>query len=248
MCTLILAVDVVAPDTLLLAANRDEDPTRPSDPPGILRDRPRLAGGRDRRSGGTWLAVREREAVVAILNRRDRSGAPAGPAPGLRSRGQLALDVAAADDPRQAAIEPLERDRYAAFTLVHAVPGEAWALEYDGLHARIVSLAPGWHVITHESADDREEPRTASLLEALGREHPSSRAEAEALVTGLLQRHGDASGPAVCIHDGRMVTVSSARVWLAPGEAAYAHAEGRPCVTPFVSYDALLGSDPGISR
>ncbi len=248
MCTLILAVNVVAPDTVLLAANRDEDPSRPSDPPGILRDRPRLAGGKDRRSGGTWLAVRGREAVVAILNRRDRSGAAPAPAPGVRSRGQLALDVAAADDPHHAVIEALDRDRYAAFTLLHAVPGEAWALEYDGLHARIVSLGPGWHVITHESPDDREEPRTASLLEALAPMHPTSRAVAEDQVTGLLRRHGEGSVPAVCIHDGRMVTVSSARVWLAPGEAAYAHAEGQPCVTPFRSYDALLGSDPDASR
>src|SRR5262249_29501637 len=69
MCTLILGVEVVASGSVLLAANRDEDPARPADPPGVLSESPRLVGGRDRRAGGTWLAVRERRAVVALLNR-----------------------------------------------------------------------------------------------------------------------------------------------------------------------------------
>jgi hypothetical protein len=240
MCTLILAVDPAGPGSLLVAANRDEDPSRPSDPPAVLRDAPRLAGGRDRRSGGTWLAVRGREAVVALLNRRDRGGAPAAPDPRLRSRGLLVLDVAAAADPRQAATDALERERYAPFTLLHGAPGDTWALEYDGLHARIVSFAPGWHVITHESPDDRSEPRTAFLLDALAALPPTSRAEAEEQATALLRTHPEGTRPAVCIHDGRMVTVSSARVWLAPGECGYAHAEGHPCVTPFRDYGGLL--------
>ncbi|HKQ57135.1 MAG TPA: NRDE family protein, partial [Candidatus Eisenbacteria bacterium] len=79
MCTLILGRDVVAPGTVLLAANRDEDPRRPSAPPMVLRERPRLVGGRDLQAGGTWLAVRDARAMVAILNRRDRSGGPSPP-------------------------------------------------------------------------------------------------------------------------------------------------------------------------
>jgi uncharacterized protein with NRDE domain len=239
MCTLILAVDVLGRDTLLLGANRDEDPSRPSDPPGILSPSPRVVGGRDRRSGGTWLAVRASGRVVAILNRRVGDGIPA-PDPRLRSRGLLALDVAGADDPRDTATAALDRDRFAPFTLVVASPGDAWALEYDGLHARIVTLEPGWHVITHERTDDRGEPRTAWLLDQIARTRPATRADAEARVVELLRDPGDSSHPAVCIHEGRMVTVSAARVWLAPGERSYAHAEGRPCEAPFRSYDALL--------
>src|SRR6266850_923872 len=96
---------------VVIAANRDEDPARPSDPPGVLNESPRLVGGRDRRAGGTWLAVRERRAAVAMLNRRGvagdapgRPGAGAGVAVGrgaaggdtLRSRGLLTLEVAKA--------------------------------------------------------------------------------------------------------------------------------------------------------
>ena len=91
MCTLIIGRDVVAPGTLALAANRDEDPRRPSDPPRVLLAAPRVVGGRDRVAGGSWLVVRDGRAVVAILN---RGGVPA--VSGVRSRGLLALDVAAA--------------------------------------------------------------------------------------------------------------------------------------------------------
>src|SRR5262245_22378254 len=97
MCTMIVGRDVVAPGSVLVAANRDEDPTRPADPPAVLIEAPRVVGGRDRRAGGTWLAVREARAVVAILNRRDRSGEPAPASPGRRSRGLLAFDVAGVD-------------------------------------------------------------------------------------------------------------------------------------------------------
>jgi hypothetical protein len=106
MCTLILGRDVLAPATVLLAANRDEDPSRPSDPPMVLRETPRVVGGRDRRAGGTWLAVREGRAVVALLNRRDDSGEPGPEARARPSRGALVLDVASVAEDYPARLDP----------------------------------------------------------------------------------------------------------------------------------------------
>src|SRR6185436_1132681 len=117
MCTLILGRDLPTAGQVLLAANRDEDPARASEPPHVLRDRPRLVGGRDVVACGTWLAVRgapERSsargrgpaggagaskapdspaghAAVLLLHRPPHPGQP----PGRRSRGLLVLDVAA---------------------------------------------------------------------------------------------------------------------------------------------------------
>src|SRR5262245_28557122 len=90
MCTLILGRDVLEPHSMILAANRDEDPARPTRAPHRLHGDPRLAGGSDERSAGTWLAIRGRSAAVALLNRRPRGAPPAAP----RSRGLLTLDVA----------------------------------------------------------------------------------------------------------------------------------------------------------
>ena len=239
----------MAPGSVLLAANRDEDPTRPSDPPGLLMETPRLVGGRDRRAGGTWLAVREARAVVAILNRRDRSGEPAPPAPDRRSRGSLVLDVAAVGendlsrDARDRAVAAFTAARYAPCTLVFAAPDASWlmALESDGA-PRFQPIEAGWHVLTHADLDDPGEARTAWLVRELEGFAPRSRHEAERRLGELLCSHGDpaAGAPSVCLHRGRMVTVSSSCVWLAPGEAAYRHAEGRPCEHAFVDYSHLL--------
>ena len=268
MCTLIVGRDVVAPGTVLLVANRDEDSSRPSDPPGILNQRPRVVGGRDRRAGGTWLAVRERRAVVAILNRRDRSGEPAPPAPDRRSRGALVLEVATATDPDllaavphpgrpdrpptggglptaalRRAVEAVSRARYSPCTLVFAAPEAGWlmSLEPDA-PPRFEPLETGWHVLTHADLDDPDEPRTAWLAGELEGFRPRSLAEAEGRLEGLMRSHGDggAGAPPVCLHQGRMVTVSSSSVWLARGEARYRHEEGRPCEHPFVDHSPML--------
>lgn len=230
MCTLILAIDVVAPGSVMLGANRDEDPARASDPPARLQHVPPVVGGRDRLAGGTWLAIHGRDTAVAMLNRRGTADAPS------RSRGLLALDVAA--DPRpEIAFESLVRERYAPFTMVVAKPTRPWLLAWDGQRARMAEIAPGWHVLTHTELDDALEPRAAWLMRSLSALGKLSREAAEREIVARLSRHED---PAVCLHDGPVVTVSSAHVWLAKGEARFAHAEGRPCVTPYVDYSALL--------
>lgn len=231
MCTLLLGVAVVAPETVLLAANRDEDPRRASDPPMVLDAVAGIVGGRDRVAGGTWLAIRRRGTAVAMLNRRGTA-----PRKVTRSRGLLALDVARQPD-AAFVIERLGVDAYAPFTLVCASAAAAWLIAWDGEAAREVQIAAGWHVLTHAELDDEDEPRTAWLARSLATFRPRTRAEAEAGAIERLARH---ETPAVCLHDGAMVTVSSALVWLARGDIGYAHAEGRPCTSPFVDRTHLL--------
>jgi uncharacterized protein with NRDE domain len=222
---------VVEPETVLLAANRDEDPRRPSDAPAILEPAPRIVGGRDRVAGGTWLAFHGRTTAVAMLNRRGPL-----PQPVTRSRGLLALDVAR--DPSASVVhDALTRDAYAPFTLVVATAAGAWLIAWDGETAHESTIAPGWHALTHAELDDETEPRTAWLAKSLAAFRPRSRREAEAGAVERLARH---ETPAVCLHEGAMVTVSSALVWLARGDASYAHAEGHPCTSPFVDMTHLL--------
>ncbi|HTM57096.1 MAG TPA: NRDE family protein [Candidatus Udaeobacter sp.] len=248
MCTLILGIDVVVKGSILLGANRDEDPKRPSEPPALLSTDPRIAGGRDRAAGGTWLAIRAAEGdaalAVAMLNRRPgatAAGETPGASPPTRSRGLLTLDVARSPDPATA-FESLVRERYAPFTLVAARPGAAWILSWDLVTARMIEPAAGWHVLTHADLDDRNEPRTAALLDSLAEVRPRDRAAAEA---GLITRLSGHDPPAACLHEGPMVTVSSALVWLTASETGYRHAEGRPCVTEFQDYSALLAERAG---
>jgi hypothetical protein len=219
MCTLIVGQEVLAPGTVVLAANRDEDPARPSAGPGVLVVEPRVIGGKDLQAGGTWLALREARAAVAMLNRRPPAELPARDP--LRSRGLLALDVAAAAAEREPPSDPVEwvpgaftqlrrlagsalglggfftamaEDRehaFAPFSLVWAAPEGSWAYVHDTAGDRRAAIfPPGWHVMAHDDLDDRREPRVARLLDTLAGWRPTSFEEARSRLAALLGSHG----------------------------------------------------------
>jgi uncharacterized protein with NRDE domain len=255
---LILARDVLGPRTVLLGANRDERPARPSAGPDVLMTRPRVVGGRDLSAGGTWLALREERAAVALLNRRDP--AVKSPPPGRRSRGLLTLDVASATDGSagtawnriaedelsraglECTLRSIARESYAPFTLVYASPTSCWMVAIESSAPRITRIEPGWHVLTHREMDDPDEPRAAHLLADLRTRRPSSRSEAERLVMDRLRSHGENGAPPVCLHDGLMATVSSSLVWMDEHGARYLHADGRPCEHDYQDRSGLLAA------
>lgn len=259
MCTLVIGRDILEKRTLWIAANRDEDPGRPSIPPAVLLDHPRVVGGRDRVAGGTWLALREDAAAVAMLNRRVPAAEPvhepdgasgAAPTGVLRSRGLLALETAAAANSEadfvasaiDFALRSLAGASYAPFSMVIAIRNEVRILSHvPGGAAQIARVGPGWHVITHAELDDRGEPRTARLLADLECWRPADDA---AIEQGLIARLSDHALPPVCIHEGRMVTVSSSLVHVSQRSVRYLHCEGRPCENRFEDRSALLGHAP----
>lgn len=259
MCTLIVGVHVAGPGTLLLGANRDESPERATLGPGVLVERPRIVGGRDLLSGGTWLAVREGRFVSALLNRRPLSHDHRDPST-LRSRGLLCLDAAAAGPPLgsplaidpgtgesrprgfDAALRLLHSDAYAHCTLVGLEENGGWAIHAGhGAAPEVAWISDGWHVLTHQELDDITEPRTRRLLDQLGGVRPGNLDEAFELLARLLRGHGDSGGPPVCLHRERFPTVSSTLISIGPPERRrYLHAEGPPCVTPYLDHSDLL--------
>jgi len=243
MCTLILGLGILGPGSLLLGANRDESPRRPSSDPAVLVETPRVVGGRDLVSGGTWLAIREARFVAALMNRRPSAGDTRDPKT-LRSRGLLCLDAAAAASHLDAAVRLLRRDSYAPCTLVGlGVDGEAWAIQAGPEEPRAHPIARGWHVITHQDLDDPHEPRTRWILDDIAEKRSGTAEEALDLMTGYLRWHGDESRPAVCLHREAFPTISSSLIALgAPGGPRYLHAPGPPCVTPYRDYTPLLSN------
>jgi hypothetical protein len=121
-------------------------------------------------------------------------------------------------------------------------------LANDAGGVRDVPIAPGWHAITHADLDDATEPRTRWLMGRLSGFAPGTRAEAERFLLELLRAHGeqalDGGGPAppVCLHTGRMRTVSSSIVFLSGDGARYVHIEGRPCTGEALDCTHLLES------
>lgn len=238
MCTLVFGLDVLGPRTIVLATNRDEDPARPSEPPQVLHREPLVVGGRDGVAGGTWLAVRAEPAGVAmLLNRHDPKPSQAG----RRSRGLLTLDVAVSPEPRERALAEAAIGHYAPCSLVWLSPEGSWQLSIRAGRAPTIDpLPPGWHAITHFERDDASDPRATWALQRLAKWKPTSCEEAEKRLVAIVTSHGGGSAPAMCLHEGRAPTVSAATIWMAPGELAYRHAQGRPCVTPLEEYTALV--------
>jgi hypothetical protein len=226
MCTLLLGRDVAGPGTLWVAANRDESPSRPSLPPQRWPlPGPPVVAGRDLRAGGTWLAVRggPEPAVCALLNRRPGPDAE----PGRRSRGTLPLALVTAADPAREVHARLTSGDYAPCSVVWASPRACWvaSLAPAGTLA-VTAVPPGWHVLTHTTLDDPDEPRAAALLARLPAVPVHDTGMMLAALQGLLAAHDP---PEVCLHHGPMQTVSSACVGLDPGAVRFLHREGRAC-------------------
>lgn len=131
MCTLIVLRRPDSAWPLLLAANRDEQRSRPWRPPARhWPDRPEVVAGLDVQAGGSWLGVNDHGVVAAVLNRRGTLG----PAVGKRSRGELvleALDHAEAAAAAEA-LSDLAPDAYRPFNLIVADRSEAYWLRHAG--------------------------------------------------------------------------------------------------------------------
>ncbi len=166
MCTLIILRRPGEAWPLLLAANRDEMPDRPWEPPGRhWPDRDDVVAGYDRMGEGSWLGINHMGVVAAVLN---RSGS-LGPAPDRRSRGELvleALDHAEAGVAAHALCD-LSPTSYRSFNLVVADSQDAFWLRHTGKGEDPITMAeipPGLSMITDFDRNDSACPRIRDYL------------------------------------------------------------------------------------
>lgn len=147
ICLIAFHFDPGAPRSLLLAANRDEFHSRPSEPAHWWADPPILAG-RDRHAGGTWLAVSRGGRVAAVTNVRELA-AESGP----RSRGELPVAFCAgAEDAAAFAHRVLSRGAdYGGFNLLVYDGGELWWASNRA--AAPERVAPGIHALSNHLLD-----------------------------------------------------------------------------------------------
>jgi hypothetical protein len=164
MCTVVILRRPGHAWPLILAANRDEMLTRPWRPPGRhWPDRAEVTAGLDEEAGGTWLGVNDHGLVAAVLNRRGSLG----PWPGMRTRGELALealDHADAADAAQA-LTHLEAASYRPFNMVVADNRNViWLANRD--QERIVAevIPQGLSLLTAWDLNDTESGRIRRFL------------------------------------------------------------------------------------
>ncbi|MGQ0665129.1 MAG: NRDE family protein [Pseudomonadota bacterium] len=162
MCTLVILRRPGAEWPVLIAANRDEMKDRPWRPPGRhWPDRPEVSAGLDALAGGSWLGLNDHGVVAGVLNRPGTLG----PAPDLRSRGELVLEALDHADAAvaAAALRALDPRAYRPFNLVIADDRDAcWvkSLGAEGPPAVAVRDIPaGLSMITAHDLNDSASAR-----------------------------------------------------------------------------------------
>jgi uncharacterized protein with NRDE domain len=144
---------------LIVAANREESRSRPSQPPLRWPGDPTIWAGRDARHGGTWLGVNDAGLLAAVTNRPEDDVDPTRP-----SRGLLCLKTLRCDSPETARaffVNELTARRYNPFNLLCVNHLDGWVGTWQGM---IRALTPGLHVLsTYGDVDDDRLPvvRTA---------------------------------------------------------------------------------------
>jgi uncharacterized protein with NRDE domain len=236
MCTLVVAVSVWGSAPLVVAANRDERLARPAAPPHrwARDDEPEVFAPRDLSAGGTWLGVRGASLFVGITNRFTGRVSPPGP----RSRGELVLDALAIGSVDAAAerIAGLSPAMHNPFHLVIADRRAAHVVWNDGVRHHHEVLPPGLHVLTERSRGAAPTERDGLLRLRLD----ERRWESEPGIDewrALLSEHAASSLEGPCVHaDGQGYGTRCSTVVRLPveGGIGFFHADGRPCVTPYV--------------
>ncbi len=240
MCTLVLLSRPGHPWPVVLAANRDEDLSRPWLPPARhWPDRPEVLGGIDLVAGGSWLAVNDHGVVAAVLNRRGTLG----PAPGRRSRGALVLEALRWEtaEAAAAAMRELDPRPFRPFNLLLADRRSAFWLCFTG-EGRLEGepVPPGLHMFTTGARNDPDCPRIRRHRDRfLAAPPPDPERGAIEAWAALLGDHAGAEEQphaAMCVHIGDYGTVCSALLALAAaprGRVVWLQADGPPHGAPF---------------
>lgn len=256
MCTLIALISVVPDRPVVLAANRDELYDRPAQAP--VRLGPGVVGGRDLRSGGSWLAVARDGRFAGVTNQRE---AVLEVAP--RSRGELVAGLLACPDraAMRAYVAGLDATCYASGNLMF---GDASGADVAYVRrAGTIELAPlpaGVHVLTNDRLGSPAFPKAEHAAARLAPLATAPWAVLRAALPGILGDHAtppperipplapDSLVPpelatalqALCVHTPRYGTRSATIAALdAGGVRELAWADGPPCTTPFIDATPL---------
>lgn len=163
MCILFLAIDAHPDHCLIVAANRDEYFSRPSEPMHYWPDQPDTLAGRDMLAGGTWLGLNRSGNFAAVTNFRlsDSHREDA------FSRGLLVSRFLDDPNPEQFTRHlDQHHARYNPFNLVFGNQREVHAWDHREQSSRI--LGPGFHSISN-GAIDQPWPKMARGVDQLRR-------------------------------------------------------------------------------
>ncbi len=274
MCLLVVAFQLLPGTPLLIGANRDEFLNRPAIPMTVLQaEAPRVLGGLDEQSGGTWLAVNE-EGVFAGLTNQPREG---GPDASRRTRGELPLAITAHATAQRGVEAFLAHHRPSDYNGSWLLAGDRdslYFIDFTGLVAPVaVPLGPGLHVLENRplSTSSPKAQRVAAALATMDdvdtarnalRRVLADHTRAESVNPVDPEGPKDPEGPdnpvaprssANCVHlnDDNYGTRSSCLIRYGADAASPPQiwaAEGPPCTAPFVDVSGLWAQEDEAHR
>jgi uncharacterized protein with NRDE domain len=249
MCLLVVASRVVRDEPLLVGANRDEVLDRPTTAVTVLSlGPPRVLGGRDEQSGGTWLAVNEHGVCAGLTNQ------PLGDAKDLtrRSRGELPLALTrhrTASDAVAAFVSEYRPEDYNGAWLLVGDRVDLYFVDFTGAKtASVQALGPGVHVLENRpiGAASAKVDLVRGMLDPPRRGDDVIRSFRRALTDHRLPAGEDLPNAANCVHREGFGTRSSCLIRVpAQGLPRLWVADGPPCSTPYPEYTALWGDAAG---
>jgi hypothetical protein len=213
-----------------LAMNRDEQLTRPQG----LAPRVRREAGHELLSpsepgGGTWIAVNDTGATLALINWYSIPGQ-------LRSRtvsrGKVISSAGAAQTPDQvtAAIKQLPLARINPFRLIGVFPAKPWVVEWRWDLKELKSESHHWRPQQWISSGFDEPTAQKVRSRTFARASRYKTAGGLEWLRRLHRNHKPASGPfSTCMHRADAATVSYTEVVVTPSTAVMRYHAGAPC-------------------
>lgn len=172
MCLIALAHRASARYPLVIAANRDEDHTRPTRAAHVWDDAEGVVGGRDGLLGGAWLAISRGGRFAAVTNLR-------GAIPRGKSRGAMVRDFVVSDSAAFDYVSAIDPSEYAGFHL--------FAGEVNGALAHLSTvpalLDPGIHGVSNAPRGEHW-PKVDLAIEAV--RSALAFDDVDAIIDGLL--------------------------------------------------------------
>ena len=244
MCLLVVASRVVDEEPLIVGANRDEVLERPSTAVTVLDEGPpRILGGRDELSHGTWLAVNQHGVCAGLTNQ------PLGDAkhPSKRSRGELPLALAhhaRADSAVDALLSAHGPADYNGSWLLVGDRTSLFFVDFTGSgDGTAVALPQGFHVLENRAIG---EPSPKVDLVRMELDDTADGDEVAAAFERILTDHRSPEGDerpnaANCVHLEKFGTRSSCIVRVPSGDGMPRLwvADGPPCMTDYEDVNRL---------
>ncbi|UII33022.1 NRDE family protein [Fulvivirga ulvae] len=145
MCLILFAYKTHPGYKLVVAANRDEFYSRPTEPAEFWEDNPSILAGRDLTAGGTWMGINKRGKISMLTNYRDlkniRQNAP--------SRGHLVSDFLENDETADKYLHQVSEkgNLYNGFNLVCGTVDELYY--YGNYRAGVHPVTSGYHGLSN---------------------------------------------------------------------------------------------------